>query len=207
MGQKKGASKKKVKCSICQDSKHIRGEQGRMRRCECLMRERRIEELAAIGYDSLEDPIYASAFSGDPEWDKQSFILRGDPKQGMRIVGGLFHSASRKANKRCFITSGFQLVDTFFGRDPRHATMQDYVKYDYLAFLLGVGEAPNKFVPKLVRQVQELRQIRSKITVFMVAGKVTNLKEVYDDSALIDMLQKIGRECTLEVSQLIEQEK
>lgn len=168
----------------CGASGHYRTKDGIVR-CACLKLEMNERKLGAM---FCENPSYKTSLIKKTETNLR---IEG-PLDTTRphIAGALLDWLSRGHS---FVTlDAYRLIEIFLEKDKEFSTTRPVVDAELLIILLGFGDPPNKYLPELLNQVLNRRQMTRKPTWVVMGVDMPRVGHKYN-TELQDFLEGFER--------------
>lgn len=156
-------------------------------RCNCLQLEMNQRKL---GQMFCENPKAKTPLLGKTETN----IRIEGPLNTVRphVAGALLHmSASRKSY---VIMDAYRLIEIFLEKDEEYSTSRPAIEADLLVILLGFGDPPNRYLPELLTQVMNRRDLTRKPTWIIMGIELSRVGHKYnaDLQAMLENYERIA---------------
>jgi len=153
-------------------------EEGAWRRCKCLQLELNWKKLGPM---FTENPKRATKLSKVQDKD---LIISGPLESIRQNVARVLLDVKGK-----YVTmDAYRLIEIFLGLDTEAQSTGIAVDCDLLVLLLGFGDPPNKYLPELVLQVMNRRELIRRPTWIILGLDVNRVAHRYS----VELSQKLG---------------
>lgn len=160
MGRNQRLSKLRSNCEFrdrCGKTGHYRDEQGRWFRCQCLELEINRKRL---GLMFTENPVDRSKLM---DLQDKNLILTGPLEILRRHVASVLLGMASEGES--WVTmDAYRLIEIFLDQDQEFSHVSAATGKDLLILLLGFGDPPNKYLPELILQAVNRRELIGKPT-------------------------------------------
>jgi hypothetical protein len=173
---------------ICGSTGHIHTEKGYVR-CKCLQLEMNEQKLGSM---FCENPAKNSPLI---EFLDKNIIISHPLQAARKIISGALLTLLDK--KKVFKTiDAYRLIEIHLEKDLEYRTNYPIVNCDLLVILLGFGDPTNKYLPELLLQVLNRRELTRKPTWVLLGSTLTydNIYKKYSGELqdYLDTFRKVG---------------
>jgi len=171
----------------CGTTGHYRNEKGNWERCRCLtleINERRLGQMFDLN-PKEKTPLKSKT--------NLNLIIEG-PLSTIRphVAGALLHLVERKES--FVIIDAYRLIEIFLEKDEEFSTSRPVVEAELLVMLLGFGDPRNSYLPDLILQVLNRRELTRKPTWVIMGIELSRVGQKYSQvlQDKISEFEKVG---------------
>lgn len=162
-------------------------ENGAWKRCPCLELELHQQKLGQM--------FCQTPRRDTPLRQKLGLNLRLEgPISSLRphVAGALLHLAER--HETFVIMDAYRLIEIFLEKDEEYTTSRPAIEADLLVILLGFGDPRNKYLPELLVQALNRRELDQKPTWVVMGCDVNHVSHRYSAElqAMLLKFEKAG---------------
>jgi len=165
---------------VCGKTGHVRDQEGNWQRCQCLVGEL---EKRRLGPFYCSEPVVSTPLVTVTE---KTCLLEGS-LQSLRphIAGAITFLESKGKTVRYM--DAYRLIEIYLEKDPEFQTTAEGTEADLLIFLVGFGDPRNRYLPELLIQAIDRREVLDKPTWVLLGIPLTGIATKYSEQ-LFDKL-------------------
>jgi len=170
---------------ICGRTGHVRAPDGSWSRCHCLNKEM---EKRRLGPFFCDNPIKTSPVM---TFIDRSCLFTGSLSSLRPHVAGVIQNLEAKGKSVRYMDA-YRLIEIYLEKDPEFQTTSEGTEADLLIFLVGFGDPRNKYLPELLVQAIDRREILSKATWVILGIPLSQVAGKYNEQ-LYDKLNSLKK--------------
>jgi len=169
----------------CGKTGHVRDPNGNWHRCKCLTQE---VDRRRLGPFFCESPITSTPAMSQVE---KSCLFTGSMSSLKPHVAGVIQNLELKG-KTVRYMDAYRLIEIYLEKDPEFQTTTEGTDADLLIFLVGFGDPRNRYLPELVIQAVDRREILGKATWVILGIPLSQVAGKYSE-AMYDRLNSLKK--------------